>query len=519
MKNSFLFFIALFSFNFLFGQKKQNADTLKIEIELLGNSINSSFAEYAPVITADGEMMMFTSRRPFTEKEKKQNKQGYERIYVSTYNQKEWTNALAVTDKVNIKDRNTSNIALSNDGQTLLIYQDDRNGNGDIYESNLSGSQWSPPQSLGEPINSSGHESSASIAPDGRTIYFVSDRTGGAGGRDIWLCSKDISGKWSKPQNIGKNINTNLDEEGVFIHPDGRTLYFSSKGHKSFGGYDIFVSVRDNKGKWSKARNIGNKINSPEDDLFFVLTADGKTAYYASAKKGGTGDKDIYKIMFTPSFTPEQKKPTGPRLTLLKGIISDEITGLLLEAVITITNNQTGEVISILKSNSATGKYLVSLPAGINYGISANSSGYLFHSENVNIPDSASYQEIEKNIKLKKIEVGNKIVLNNIFYDFDKSTLRAESTSELDKLLKLLSENPNIKIEILSHTDDKGTDIYNQNLSQARAQSVVDYLISKGINKERLIAKGYGETNPIISNDTEEGRQLNRRTEFKILTK
>ncbi|MBA3705041.1 MAG: PD40 domain-containing protein [Bacteroidetes bacterium] len=494
----------------VFLNAEQN-DSVKIIITNIGKAINSPFSDFAPVISADGSELFFTSRRSVSEK----NWESMEHIYTSTYDRKKktWTPAKILSEVVNVPNRNNSAIAISNDGQRMLLYRDDQNGNGDIYESQLQGTQWTEPVRLPEPVNSDVHESSASISPDGRTIYFVSEREGGEGGRDIWYCTQDAAGKWGKAINIGEPINTKDDEEGVFIHPDGKTIYFSSKGRFTHGGYDIFQSVLQN-GKWTEPDNMGVPINTTADDLFFVIDAKGTTGYYTSSMEGGIGDKDIYEITFTPI-----KKKKGPKLILLKGIISDELSAKPLESSIEIIDNEKNQVLSTILSNSATGKYLISLPAGKNYGISVKAKGYLFHSENFNVLDTASYTEVNKDIQLKRLEVGNKIVLNNIFYDFDKATLRTESISELERLLTLMKENSTLQIEIASNTDSKGTDEYNQKLSQARAQSVVDYLIGKSISKERMIAKGYGETNPIATNDTDEGRQLNRRTEFKILKK
>lgn len=495
---------------------KPAADTVKIMIVNLGKTINSPFPDYAPVISADGEELVFTSRRPSTERDIKKNKTGMESVYSSSYDskKKKWNDAKILAESINQPGRHNSAIALSNDGQRMLLYRDDQSGNGDIYESKLEGENWTTPVKLPEPVNSKEHESSASISPDGRTIYFVSNRKGGKGGRDIWLCRMDNNGAWGNAENLGGSINTTEDEEGVFIHPDGKTLYFSSKGHNSSGGYDIFRSVLEN-GTWSEPESLGPKINTPDDDVYFVLAANGITGFYASGKPGGLGDKDLYEIRFTPLKAP--KKESGPQLTLLKGLITDEQSGKPLEASIEIIDNVKNEVISKITSNSSSGKYMVSLPSGKNYGVVVKAKNYLFHSENVNIPYSAGYQEVIKDVPLKKLEVGKSIVLNNIFYDFDKATLRDESMSELERLVMLLNENPSLSIEISSHTDNKGSDDYNQKLSQMRAQSVVDFLIGKGIAKARLVAKGYGETVPVATNDTEEGRQQNRRTEFKVL--
>ncbi len=203
----------------------------------------------------------------------------------------------------------------------------------------------------------------------------------------------------------------------------------------------------------------------------------------------------------------------------MKGVITDAFTSKVLEATIELVDNMKNEVIAVFKSNSATGKYLVSLPSGRNYGIAVKKDGYLFHSENFDIPVSSEYQEINKDVALKNIAVGSKIILKNIFFDFDKATLRPESANELERLTKLLNDVPTLKIEIGGHTDSKGSDEYNVKLSQSRCESVVNYLIGKGIAKDRLVAKGYGETIPIDTNDTDAGRQMNRRTEFEILSK
>jgi len=512
----FVFFLLLHFFAaHLFAQSKTQKDTIKITIKPLGKPLNSPFGDYAPVISADGSTMMFTSRRPVTEKEIKKGKPAMESIYMATYDEKKkkWSEGKLLSDSVNEAGRHNSAIALSNDGQTLFLYRDDNTGNGDIYQSFLKGKEWTRAEKLPSPVNSDDHESSASISPDGRTLYFVSNRKGGLGGRDIWYCTKDENNTWGKAVNMGESINTKEDEEGVFIHPDGKTLYFSSKGHKGLGEYDIFYSSFVNN-RWTIPHNLGKAINTPGDDVFIVVTADGTTGYYASEKSGGIGDKDIYQIKPVPV-----KKDKTPRLTLFKGIVIDKETLVPLESEIVITDNGKNEIISKIKSNSVTGKFLISLPAGKNYGISVKKDGYLFYSDNVSIPDTASYKEIVKTVPLEKIKVGNKIVLKNIFYDFDKSSLRRESVSELEQLLKLMRDNTTVKIELSSHTDNMGTEEYNLKLSQARAQSVIDYLINKGIGKERLTAKGYGESKPISGNDTEEGRQMNRRTEFEILSK
>ena len=509
-----------------FGQNSIVAenDTLRIEIERLDRNVNSEFNDYAPVVTADGSTLLFTSRRPLLLREQKRNTEARENIYFSKKNEESglWGESRALPENVNNPERYNSNIAISNDGQRLLIYRDDKYGNGDIFESFLKGELWSDPLPLSNTINSESHESSASIAPDGRTIYFVSERKGGIGKRDIWKSTRDLNGNWSSPQNLGLTINSTDDEESVFIHPDGRTLYFSSKGHNSIGGYDVYRSTFEN-GAWSKAQSMGEPINTTGDDLFFVLTADGQTGYYASSRNAT--EKDIYVIRFILKGTETVKEQ--PQLTVLKGIVKDEKTGLPLEAKIIITDNQLNVVVGEFNSNSASGKYLIPLPAGKNYGISVSAEGYLFHSENVDIALTAGYSEVHRNIDLKKLEKGTQIVLRNIFFDLDKFSLKQESTSELDRVYQLMIANPNLEIELSGHTDTQGATAYNQQLSENRARTVVEYLVAMGIPARRFQYKGYGEEQPILSDEAiskmsstkekEAAHANNRRTEIKVL--
>jgi len=275
---------------------------------------------------------------------------------------------------------------------------------------------------------------------------------------------------------------------------------------------------------------------------FFVVSGSGNRAYFASSKPGGFGEYDLYKITFLGSEkqpllntqdqllammaspvsnlkTENAVEVKSAKLTILKGVISDEKTEKPLESTIELIDNDKNVVLATFKSNSSTGKYLVTLPSGKNYGIAVKRDGYLFHSENFNLPEAAAFQEFNLDVALKKIEIGNTIVLRNIFFDFNKATIRPESANELARLIKLLKDNPRLKIELLSHTDNVGSDDYNLKLSESRSKSVVDYMIAHGISTARLMPKGYGETQPMDSNDTEEGRQNNRRTEFKILEK
>jgi len=512
----------------------------RVFIDNMGPKINTIYSEYSPLINVDESKLFFTSRRPDTYGSKKDENDNefYEDIYITDNKNGEWTTPTNPSKSLNCK-KHDATVGLSPDGQTLLIYKG-TNG-GDIYECKLDGDEWTKPKKLNKYINTGYHESSASLSYDGKIIYFVSDRDGGFGGSDIYLSKLDKKGRWTEAVNLGSIVNTPYDEEGVFMHPNGKTLYFSSKGHNTMGGYDIFKTNYEN-GKWTEPENLGYPINSADDDVFFSISGNELHGYYSSDKPQGYGRQDLYIITFLGPEKPlinntednliaSQTEPVSEKviepvveikqnqLTLLKGIVMDDLTSEPLGAILEITDNEKNEVIASFESNNKTGKYLISLPSGKNYGLAVKADGYLFHSENFNIPASSQYQEIVKDIRLQRLAVGSKIVLNNIFFDFNKATLRPESTAELDRLVKMMNDVPSLKIEVSGHTDNVGSAAYNKKLSEERAKSVYDFLVSHGINKDRLTYVGYGFEKPIATNDTEEGRQLNRRTEVKIISK
>jgi outer membrane protein OmpA-like peptidoglycan-associated protein len=484
-----------------------------MEVKNLGKNINSAFPEYAPVISADESVLIFTSRRNNSTGGKIAEDGGFfEDIYISYNNNGEWSEPQSIGTNINTAGHEAT-IGLSVDGQQLFIYKDD-NGDGNIYYSKLDGDTWQTPVKLSDNVNSKSWESHATISSDGNTLYFTSDRKGGFGGRDIYFSRRLPNGDWGLPINMGPKINTPYDEEGPFIHPDNRTLFFSSKGHNSMGGFDVFISIKDDNGNWSQAMNMGFPLNSSDDDVFYVLSADGKRAYYSSFKEDGYGEKDLYMA----SFIEFKEKP----LALVKGTVKDAYGNVPKDVVIIVTDNESGETIGTYIPNSKTGNYLFILPPGANYNISYEAEGYLFKSENIDIPDDANYFQINKAIELEAIQIGSKIVLNNIFFDFDKATLRDISKVELEKLTKLLELNSKMSVEISGHTDAKGNEDYNLKLSQDRAQAVVNYLINKGIDKNRMVAKGYGKSKPVAQNynpdgsENPEGMQLNRRVELKV---
>ncbi|MDP4866101.1 MAG: OmpA family protein [Crocinitomicaceae bacterium] len=516
---------------------------IRVFIDNLGPNINSIYNDYGAVISADESVLFYTSRRPGSTGGKIDpylNEQ-FEDIYISERQADgTWSKGTNLPKPVN-SDNHDANSGVSADGQKFIIYLGKNNG-GDLFESVLEGKEWSKPEPFNKNINTKYHEPTGCYSPDGNAIYFVSDRPDGLGDHDIYVSYKDDKGKWGEAINLGATINTKYSEEGIYMHPDGKTIYFSSQGHNSMGGFDIFKSIFNQETKtWSKPENIGYPVNTPDDDVFFVISANGRHGYYTSFDSKSLGLRDLYIITF---LGPEKQmilnnednliasaaKPVEEtviaaevevreaQLTLLRGVITDAISKEFLSAEIEIVDNSANKVIATFKSNSSTGKYLVSLPAGKNYGIAVKKDGYLFHSENFDIPKTAAFQEVEKDVELKKLAVGGTIVLKNIFFDFDKATLRPESTAELNRLIKLMTDVPTLKIELGGHTDSKGADEYNQKLSENRAKAVVDYLVKAGITADRLKSAGYGETKPISTNETDAGRQLNRRTEFKVLS-
>ncbi len=525
--------------------KKLVVNPIRVFIDNVGESINGPYPDYSPLITADESMVIYTSRREGTTGGERSELDGNfnEDIYIAYRNASgNWDIAKNMGKPLNTSD-NDATIGLSSDGSKLFTFQGKSDG-GNILVAELEGTEWTTPRDreMGN-INSDGHESAASFSFDGKTMYFVTDNPeNNLGLHDIFISYWDEKKqRWGEPQNLSNTINSEYDERDVFMHPDGRTLFFNSNGKGSMGGFDIFKTQLQDNGLWSEPENLGYPINTAGDDRFFVMSGSGKHGYYASDKEGGFGSHDIYMITFlgpekplvqsndniliasianpiSETFMEESVAVQTMRLTILKGTVLDAFTKEPVEAEIEIVDNEKNEVISIQKSNKSSGKYLVSLPSGKNYGIAVKSEGYLFHSENFDIPTATNYQEIYKDIMLSKMAVGTKIVLKNIFFDYAKATLRSTSFPELDRLYELLTQFPNMRVEISGHTDNQGSRVTNEKLSGNRAKAVVDYLIKKGIPASRLESKGYAFDQPIAPNDTEDGRQQNRRVEFKVLS-
>jgi outer membrane protein OmpA-like peptidoglycan-associated protein len=495
--------------------KKLMSDPLSATVENIGGEVNSAYGDYSPVLTADQSTMIFTSRRASSTGGKMYDGgRFFEDIYISHYINNKWTAAENIGSPINTEE-NEASVGISPDGQEILIYKDD-NGDGNIYSTTLNGDVWTAPVKLNSNINSKHWEPSAFISANGQIIYFASNRPGGFGGRDIYLSMKTENGEWGKAVNMGKTINTEYDEDSPFIHPDGVTLFFSSNGNKTMGGFDILYSTLTEDGTaWQESVNVGYPVNSPDDDVFYVVSPDKTKAYYTSFKEGGYGEKDNYVV----SFLNQKKAP----LTLIKGVVNDPYRSVPKNVVITVTDNESEKVVGIYRPNSKTGRYTFILTPGKNYNVSYTAEGFLFYSENRFITKNTDYYEVYKPVELPPVTVGARITLENIFFDFDKANLRKTSNVELRNVYNLLMRYPNIVIEIGAYTDSKGTTSYNEQLSKERAEAVVNFLIEKGIPKSRLAASSYGERMPVAPNekadgsDNADGRQLNRRVELKII--
>jgi outer membrane protein OmpA-like peptidoglycan-associated protein len=516
---------------------------LNVIIENLGITVNTPYNDYSPLISADGNTLIFTSNRTDDPARARANA-NFEDIYITSKSGNSWTPPKLISPNINQK-YNDAAASLSPDGKTLFLYYEE--GEGDIYTSTFDGSEWSKPAPLNKNINTSSYwETSATVSADGKKLYFASNRPGGFGELDLYVSELDGKGNWGKAVNLGKTINTPEYEDSPFIHHDGVTLYFSSDGHPRLGNSDIFVAEFKNN-KWSKPENMGYPLNSWEYDGFFTLSPDKKKGYFSTVKEGGLGDADIYSITFLePKYKPkpkpvvvavvnEETKTEVPKseefvdpmvhvhkdmkvVTLLKGKVIDESNAAPLGAVITLVNNETNAIISRLNADPTTGEFELVIPHGGNYGVATEKSGYLFNSINFNLPQFAEYQEIDTHIIMVKAEVGSKVVMKNIFFDIGKSDLKNESIAEVENIRKLLIINPNLKVQVNGHTDNSGNANTNKTLSLARASAVVNYLSSHGVEAGRLSAKGYGAERPIVSNDDEiGGREINRRTEIEVI--
>jgi len=516
---------------------KKEANPERVWVDNL-SVVNTEFNDFAPSITMDGEELAFTSNRPNGHTPNEVGEFDTD-IYVTSFENGKWKKPTTAKGQINSDKDDLSN-NFSYDGVKMLISRMNDAGNFDIYESFLKGDTWGTPVNFSKNINLKSNEIYASYNHLDDKIYYAKQTSGSKNGYDIYYSGviNRPARKYGTPKRITP-ASSGFNDGPIYLHPDGVTMYFSSEGFNSMGGFDIFM-VKKQGSEWGKPINLGYPINTPYDDFFFASSANGKYAYITSNREDTKGGQDIYKVTFwgpekepgtsvedyllasiakpinDPVLANEIKVTKSINLTVFKGKTIDALTKSAIESIIEITDNKTGKIVQSFTTNSATGKFLISLKSGGNYGIAVKADGYLFHSENFDIPSGSAYNLVNKTIELKNIKVGSKIALRNIFFDTGKSEIKTESSAELERLVKLLKDVPSLKIELSGHTDNTGSASGNKKLSQARASAVVTYLSSKGISKSRLTAVGYGDTKPIATNSTNEGRQQNRRTEFEI---
>jgi outer membrane protein OmpA-like peptidoglycan-associated protein/Tol biopolymer transport system component len=473
---------------------------------MLSDTVNCFVMQYFPVLTGDEQQLFFTRRNGSTQNDT-------EDLVVSTRDAKgKWTKPVSVSSNINSPE-NEGTCTVSADGRLLIFTScQGRAGYGscDLFMSEKVGEEWSVPVNLGPGVNSGFWESQPSLSADGRVLYFVSERRVGMGGKDIYVSYKNAKGEWSTAANLGPAINSRADDLSPFIHANGRTLFFASKGRVGFGGFDIFVSDRvDNQ--WSEPRNFGAPVNNHEDQFSLFITADGTKGYYSHEQELNDNTGRIYEITIPEELRIEH------RSNYVKGKISDAENGNAVKAQIELMDLKKNELVSVVSSDSLNGKYLMVLTKGSDYGLFVSAPGYLFRSLNFDYEELKQVDPIVVDISLQRARSGASMVLNNIFFDYGKFDIKPESISELEKVSKFLTDNPKIKIEISGHTDNQGTEQSNQVLSEKRAMSVSEYLFSKSVVQARVKAIGYGSKKPIKENDTEQNRQVNRRIEFRII--
>jgi outer membrane protein OmpA-like peptidoglycan-associated protein/tetratricopeptide (TPR) repeat protein len=536
-------------------------DTLRIEIGNLGGNINSTADDYSEVLASDGIKMLFASRRALTPKAKNyySDTKFDENIFSSDYISGAWSVAMLFNKNLITKFCETP-LFMNNAGNQLFIYAG-YEGDGDIMVSELKRGKWKTPVPVSFKVNSKFPESSFTMSSTGDEIAFVSDRgRKGEGGKDIYLMKKKSKRRWSKPANIGPSVNTKYDEESVKFSSGGDTLWFSSRGHNTIGGFDVFFSARNSEGAWNKAVNAGYPINTPWDEMFYNPSpVDDSSFFFVSNRSGGFGGLDIYKGRFMPPPPPPKPVvipepviepvpvpvappkrdsvvivrdtvfivqkiqqaviPETPKelILYLIGKVNDSETKEPVLSRIEVFDMSTDQVIATTASSDVDGSYRVRLPAKKSYMVTLRATGFLSDMKRVVIPDSYTEEFYTLDMTLVKVKVGKKVVLNNILFELGKAVLTTGSYVELDKLLQVLQDNPQMKIEISGHTDNTGNPVVNAKLSTDRARAVVIYLARKGIDIGRLTFKGYGSEQPIADNTTPDGRAKNRRVEFKVL--
>lgn len=484
--------------------------------ENLGDGVNSEFDEYWPSLTLDGETFVFTRLLPAGNVGAGQHTRLQEDFFESKHINGQWQTAQPIYALNTLGNEGAQSVS-ANGGIIFFTAcnQPDGFGRCDIYFTRRVGESWTRSRNAGIPVNSAAWDSQPSFTGNGEYLYFVSSREGGHGGMDLWRCRLkgfDNHGQplWGEAENLGENVNTPGDENSPFIHPDGVTLYFASNKWPGLGGFDLFYTRYSADSGWHKPVNLGYPINTNKDERGMIVDASGTNAYFSSDRPDSKG-LDIFRFELY-----EEAAPTP--VSYVRGQVVDHRTQLPLCAKVELIELAQGSLVAKINSCLEGGEFLVSLPLGKEYAMNVSSPGYLFHSENFSLKElRKAYDPVFLTIPLMPVETGSVAALRNVFFETGSFALLEQSKAELDRLIAFLEQNPAVAIEIGGHTDNVGGVDFNDELSEMRARSVWQYLVDAGIPENRLSYRGYGMSQPVEPNDTEEGRSRNRRTEFKIL--
>lgn len=486
-----------------------------VSVNNLGDRINTPYSEHSPVISSDNSLLVFTARRP--ESKGADPEAGFydEDIYVSHNVGGQWSQAENIGAPINSKGHDAT-ISLTADGKRLYIYRHKKDGKLYVTDFDDAGKKWKEPRPVEKPLNSKYYEASICQSADSSMLFFTSDRPGGYGGLDIYMVKRE--GKdWSDPVNLGPQINTVFNEDSPFLHQDGKTLYFSSNGPNGMGGYDVFVTEMDETGAFRSPINVGAPINTPDDEIYFVIAEDGRTGYFASGQEGGIGEKDIYQTKF-----PYYHYPKRQYTVEISGIVQDANSLDTIPSIVRLIDIDDQEVIDSMYTTTALARYSFAVEPERAYSLEVLAAGYDAVNDSFSTPElKGADVELERNLFVKRIEipVANEEVpeIQNIYFDFDKAGLRATAKQELDLVAEILQRNENLSLEILAHTDWYGTYDYNVELSEERAEAAAAYLRGKGLDESRVRKAWYSENRPIEANLDNLGRQYNRRCEFRFI--
>lgn len=488
-----------------------------VKIENLGQHVNTPYAEHSPVIAGNDSVLLFTARRPECLGAQPEAHFYDEDIYIAYKQGDHWTKGTNIGTPVNSKGHDAT-ISMTNDGKRLYLYRHKKAGGLYVTDFDEEGKEWNEPKKIEKPLNSKFYEASICESADGNRLFFTSDRPGGLGGRDIYMVHRrSEKDNWSEPLNLGAPINTPFDEDAPFLHPDGRTFYYSSNGPISMGGFDIFVTEYDSmNGVWLEPLNMGPPVNTPDDDIYFVLSDNGLNGYYSSGKEGGYGEKDIYRIKF-----PYFRYPKREYVIEVVGIVQDVESLDTLPAMIRLVDAGDNRVLDSFPTTPERREYMFEVEPERAYTLEVVADGYERNLEEFTTPmldDEDVFLRKDVLVKRPKVLETEELLpeIQHVYFDFDKSDLRQTSVNELDMVADMLRQNKEMTVKILGHTDYYGTYDYNVELSEERTDAVKEYLLQAGIALSRIQMDWKSENKPIETNEDDTGRQFNRRVEFKF---